>query len=59
MFQNIKTENREEEILSNSSHEASIILISKSEKHIMNENYRLISLMNINAKFLNTILANI
>ena len=55
LFQNIE----EERTLPKTFHEATITLIPKSDKDTTEkENYRLIYLMNTDAKFLNKILAN-
>ena len=48
----------EEGTLPNSFYEATITLIPKPDKDITKKKFRLISLMNINAQFLNKILAN-
>ena len=55
LFQKMEAERR----LPKSFYETSIALIAKPDKDIARkENYTLISLMNINAKILNKVLAN-
>lgn len=48
----------EEETLPNSFYEATVTGIPKQDKDIRRENYKLISLMNINAEIFKKILAN-